>query len=378
MNSRLVDLSNAGVSIWLDDLSRERLRSGKLAQAVADSSIVGVTTNPTIFAAALSQGDQYEEQVTQLAAAATSVEDAIDALTCADVADACDVLADTYAATDGYDGRVSIEVPPRLAHDAQGTVEYARKLHAAIDRPGVLIKIPATEAGLDAITHVVAEGISVNVTLIFALSRYRRVVEAYISGLERAREAGHDISTIHSVASIFVSRVDSEYDARLNAIGTPEALELRGHAGLANCRLAHRIAGEQFASERFRVLAAAGAHRQRPLWASTGTKNPDYSDTMYVTGLVTPGTVNTMPEATLAAFADHGEVEGDTVVGTYVESDSALDALSELGIDYAEVMEKLEAEGLSKFEASWDELVQSVTDQLDAASAAAGSMKQVN
>ncbi|MYM19167.1 transaldolase [Brevibacterium sp. 5221] len=367
MSAPLEQLSAAGVSVWLDDLSRSRLASGGLAQAIADTSVVGVTTNPTIFAAALRDGGAYAEQVAQLAAEGGSVDAAIDAVTCADVGQACDVLRPVYDRTDGADGRVSIEVPPHLARDAEGTVEYACRLVRAIDRPGTMIKIPATEEGLDAITRVVAEGISVNVTLIFALGRYRRVVEAYINGLERAREAGHDISQIHSVASIFVSRVDTEFDRRLEEIGTPEALALRGRAGLANCRLAHRIAGEQFDSERFRVLAAAGARRQRPLWASTGTKNPAYPDTMYVTGLVTEGCVNTMPEATLRAFADHGEVHGDTVVDGYAQADEDLDALSRLGIDYAQAMDRLEAEGLEKFEASWDELAGSVGEQLAAA-----------
>ncbi len=376
MSSPLQDLSNAGVSIWLDDLSRSRLESGSLAAAIADTSVVGVTTNPTIFATALADGGAYAAQIAQLAADGTPVDAAIDAITCADVAAACDAFADVYAATDGYDGRVSIEVPPHLARDTEGTVDYAVKLAKAIDRPNVMIKIPATEEGLDAITRVIAQGISVNVTLIFALGRYRRVVEAYINGLERAREAGHDISQIHSVASIFVSRVDTEFDKRLEQIGTPEALELRGRAGLANCRIANRIAGEQFDTERFHVLAAAGARKQRPLWASTGVKNPAYPDTMYVEGLVTDGVVNTMPEATLHAFADHGKVHGDTVTGAYAQADEDLDALSRIGIDYAEVMEQLEAEGLAKFDASWSELVDSVTDQLHSAEgAAAGQQK---
>ncbi|MCQ9366826.1 transaldolase [Brevibacterium sp. 50QC2O2] len=362
--SALQELSTAGVSIWLDDLSRSRLSSGELARAVDEQSIVGVTTNPTIFAGALADSDAYAEQVGRLAASDASLEDAIDALTCADVAAACDVLRPVYDATAGQDGRVSIEVPPGLARDTEGTIAYAKKLWKIIDRPNAMIKIPATQEGLTAITQVVAAGISVNVTLIFALGRYRRVVEAYINGLERAKEAGFDISQIHSVASIFVSRVDTEVDGRLEAIGTPEALELRGRAGLANCRLAHRIAVEQFSSERFHVLAAAGANQQRPLWASTGVKNPAYPDTMYVSELVAAGTVNTMPEKTLLAFADHGEVHGDTVSGGYAQADADLDALAGVGVDYAEVMDKLEAEGLEKFDASWDELVAGVSQQL--------------
>lgn len=362
--SALNELSEAGVSIWLDDLSRARIESGSLARSITEQSVVGVTTNPTIFAKALSDGSAYAQQVAQLAAGGSSVDDAIDELTTTDVAAACDVLADVNSATNGQDGRVSIEVPPQLARDTEGTIAYAKKLAAKVDRSNVMIKIPATEEGLTAITQVIAAGISVNVTLIFALGRYRRVVEAYVNGLERALEAGIDITTIHSVASIFVSRVDTEIDKRLGAIGGDAALALRGKAGIANCRLAHRIAIEQFSTERFHVLAASGANQQRPLWASTGVKNPDYPDTMYVTELVTPGTVNTMPEATLEAFADHGEVRGDTVSGAYEQADADLDALAHVGIDYADAMEQLEREGLQKFQDSWDELVASVSTQL--------------
>lgn len=357
-------LSTNGVSIWLDDLSRTRIESGSLAKSVAEDSVVGVTTNPTIFAAALAEGSGYEDQLSELKASGTSTEDAVDALTVRDVQLACDILKPVYDATGGRDGRVSIEVPPTLAHDAEGTAECARKLHRMIDRPGVMIKIPATPEGLRAITAVTAEGISVNVTLIFSLDRYRRVVEAYINGLERAREAGHDLSTIHSVASIFVSRVDTEVDNRLENIGTDAALTLRGKAGIANCRAAYRIAEEQFSSERFAVLEAAGANRQRPLWASTGTKNPEYRDTLYVEELTAPGTVNTMPEKTLRAYADHGEDKGDTVTGTAAEASSVLDAMAAAGIDYADVMRVLEEEGLQKFDDSWAELVQTVEEGL--------------
>lgn len=369
MSTNLEALSAAGVSIWLDDLSRSRIESGNLGELMANSSVVGVTTNPTIFASALKSGAGYEAQVAELAAAGVDTETAIDALTTTDVAKACDLFADTYRASGGADGRVSIEVPPHLAHDADGTVEYAKKLHAQIDRENVLIKIPATEEGLRAITRTIAEGISVNVTLIFSLSRYRQVVEAYVNGLERAREAGHDLATIHSVASIFVSRVDSEIDKRLDAIGSEDALALRGKAGLANCRLAFEVATEVFDNERWEVLAAAGAHKQRPLWASTGVKNPAYPDTLYVTELVAPDVVNTMPEATLKAFADHGEVEGDKVTGTEKDANAVLDELARLGVDYADVMNVLETEGLQKFDASWAELVASVEQQLAGARA---------
>jgi transaldolase len=369
MNDRLARLSKAGVSVWLDDLSRSRISSGNLASLVTDLGVVGVTTNPTIFAKALSDSDTYADQVTELARGGASVAEAIDALTTRDVAQAADVLAPVHEATRGYDGRVSIEVPPSVARDTDATVAYAKQLWALIDRPNVMIKIPATLEGLPAITQVVAAGISVNVTLIFALGRYRKVVEAYLSGLERAREAGIDLSLIHSVASIFVSRVDSEVDRRLDDLGTPEALRLRGAAGLANCRLAYQIAEQLFSSERFEVLEAAGANRQRPLWASTGTKNPEYPDTLYVSELVAEGCVNTMPEATLKAFADHGEVEGDTISDRYEAADEVFDALAVLGVDYAEVMERLEDEGLQKFDASWSELVQTVGTQLKGAGA---------
>lgn len=366
-NNNLRALSQAGVSVWLDDLSRTRITSGSLQRAIDTQSVVGVTTNPTIFAAALASTG-YAEALAQLAHEGTDVNTAIDLLTTEDVAAACDVLAPIYEATGGKDGRVSIEVPPHLAHDTEGTVEYAQKLHSLVNRPGVMIKIPATQEGLLAITRVIAKGISVNVTLIFALDRYRKVVEAYVNGLERAREAGHDIAQIRSVASIFVSRVDTEVDKRIDALvatGGHDALaELKGKAGLANCHLAHRIASEIFDSERFTVLAAAGAHTQRPLWASTGTKNPAYPDTMYVEGLITADTVNTMPEKTLEAFADHGQVPGDTVVDHYTQADATIDALSEVGINYADVMDTLEAEGLKKFDASWAELVTTVTRAL--------------
>lgn len=363
-NAPLAELSAAGVSVWLDDLSRTRLESGSLAELVETRSIVGVTTNPTIFASAIASDAAYTEQTDELARAGVSPEEAIDALTVADVRAACDLLEPVWQRTDGADGRVSLEVPPSLAHDGEGTIEAASRLAAAVDRPNVMIKIPATEEGVFAIPRVMERGISVNVTLIFSLDQYRKVVEAYLSGLERAREAGVDLSTLHSVASVFVSRIDAEVDARLASIGTEQASGLRGEAGLANCRLTHRVRSQVFDSERFRVLEAAGARAQRLLWASTGTKDPSYPDTMYVTGLVTPDTVNTMPEKTLDAFADHGTVGGDSMPGTYVAADAHFDSLSGLGIDYADVMDKLEREGLEKFSASWDELVATVAGRL--------------
>ncbi|WP_229054141.1 transaldolase [Aeromicrobium sp. Leaf350] len=362
MNARLQALSDAGVSIWLDDLSRERLASGNLAELVAESSVVGVTTNPTIFAAALANGERYAAQVAELKAAGTAVDDTIFELTTTDVQEACDVLRPVYESTDGVDGRVSIEVDPGAARDTDSTVALAQKLWARVDRPNLLIKIPATEEGLPAIAATIAKGISVNVTLIFAIERYGAVMDAYLYGLEQAAAEGRDLSTIHSVASFFISRVDSEVDARL-----PEDSPLRGKAGLANARLAYAAYAEVFGGERFAALAQQGARPQRPLWASTGVKNPDLPDTLYLSDLVVAGTVNTVPEKTLQAFADHGEVRGDTVTGTEAESQQVIDQLAEAGIDYDEVVKKLEDEGLQKFDDSWAELVQTVSDALDEA-----------
>ncbi len=366
-NANLAALSAAGVSVWLDDLSRERLQTGNLADLIATKSVVGVTTNPSIFQAALSKGHAYDDQVNELAARGADVDATIRTVTTDDVRNACDVLAKVYEATDGVDGRVSIEVDPRLAHDTDKTVLQAIELWKIVDRPNLLIKIPATLAGLPAITAVIAEGISVNVTLIFSVERHRAVIDAYLAGLEKAKQAGHDLSKIHSVASFFVSRVDTEIDARLEKIGSPEALDLRGQAGVANARLAYAAYEELFGGERFAALAAAGARAQRPLWASTGVKNPDYSDTLYVTELVAPNTVNTMPEKTLEAVADHGVVTGDTVSGTAEAAQGVFDALVAVGIDKDDVFIALEEEGVEKFEKSWAELLEATQGQLDAA-----------
>jgi transaldolase len=368
MNERLKALADAGVSIWLDDLSRERITSGNLADLVSNFSVTGVTTNPTIFAAALSQEHFYDDQIRELAAREAELHDAIKELTTNDVRDACDIMAATHAATNGVDGRVSIEVDPDLANETDATTAQATDLWKVVDRPNVLIKIPATKAGLPSITTVTAEGVSVNVTLIFALERYRAVIDAYMTGLEQAAAVGHDLSKIHSVASFFVSRVDTEIDKRLEAIGSDEAL--RGKAAIANARLAYALYEEEFSSERFAALEAKGANRQRPLWASTGVKNPDYSDTMYITELVVPNTVNTMPEKTMMAFADHGEVRGDMVTGTKAEAQQVLDDLERVGISYDDVVDVLEKEGVEKFEASWNELVVDVEQELEAAKAA--------
>lgn len=367
-NPNLAALSAAGVSVWLDDLSRDRLTTGNLAELIATRSVVGITTNPTIFQKALAEGDSYEAQLTELAGRGADVDAAIRTATTDDVRQACDVLRPQWEASGGADGRVSIEVDPRLAHETDKTVAQAVELWKIVDRPNLFIKIPATEAGLPAITATLAEGISVNVTLIFSVERYRGVTEAFLAGMEAARAAGHDLGSLESVASFFVSRVDTEIDARLEKIGTPEALALRGKAGVANARLAYAAYREVFESgERFAALAKAGARVQRPLWASTGVKNPDYPDTLYVTELVAPQTVNTMPEKTIEAVADHGTITGDTVTGTEKAAAAVFDELAEVGIDVADVFAVLEREGVQKFEASWSELADEVAAHLDAA-----------
>ncbi|WP_043499721.1 transaldolase [Georgenia sp. SUBG003] len=357
---RLGSLSELGVSVWLDDLSRERLTGGGLRALVDEKHVVGVTTNPTIFAGALSKGDSYDEQMATLARQGASVDEAVLAVTTDDVRHACDLLRDVYDATGGEDGRVSIEVDPRLAKDTDRTIEQARVLWQTVDRPNLFVKIPATMEGLPAITQAISEGVSVNVTLIFSLDRYRAVAAAYLDGLERAHAAGIDLSGIRSVASFFVSRVDAEIDARLDAIGTEEAKALRGRAGVANARLAFEAYEEIFSTPRWEELAAAGAHPQRPLWASTGVKDPAYPDTMYVDELVVDGVVNTMPEKTLQAVADHSELRGDTVHGTYAESRHLLDELERVGVSYTDVVQVLEDEGVEKFEKSWAELLETV------------------
>jgi transaldolase len=367
-NPNLEALSAAGVSVWLDDLSRERLQTGNLQNLIDTRSIVGVTTNPSIFQAALSKGTAYDGQVSELAERGADVDATIRTVTTDDVRNACDVLAKQYEASDGVDGRVSIEVDPRLAHDTDKTILQAIELWKIVDRPNVLIKIPATLAGLPAITAVIAEGISVNVTLIFSVERHIAVMDAYLAGLEKAKEAGHDLSRIHSVASFFVSRVDTEIDARLDKIGSEAALALRGKAGVANARLAYKAYEDVFVGgARFDALKGDGARVQRPLWASTGVKNPDYSDTMYVTELVAPNTVNTMPEKTLEAVADHGVISGDTVTGTADSAQAVFDELSAVGIDLVDVFKVLEDEGVDKFEKSWSELLEATQGQLDAA-----------
>ncbi len=364
---RLAQLSEAGVSIWLDDLSRERLNTGNLAGLVRDKHVVGVTTNPTIFANAMSKGEAYDEQTRELAARGADVEATIRELTTTDVRNAADLFRDVYNATNGVDGRVSIEVDPRLAKDSDKTVAEAKDLWKTVDRPNVLIKIPATEEGLPAITATLAEGISVNVTLIFSVERYENVIKAFFAGLEQAKANGHDLRGIHSVASFFVSRVDTEIDKRLNAIGTDEAKALLGQAAVANARLAYAAFEKLFATDRWKALAADGANAQRPLWASTGVKDPNYSPTLYVDQLVVRDTVNTMPEKTLDAVAEHAEITGDQVTGRGAEAQAVFDKLEAVGIDITDVFLTLETEGVEKFEKSWTELLETVTGQLEQA-----------
>jgi transaldolase len=368
MPNPLIELSRAGVAVWLDDLSRERLRSGNLAELVRDKQVVGVTTNPSIFQKALSDGAAYDDQVRDLALRGTDVGEAVHLLTAYDVRWACDVLREVYDRTGGVDGRVSIEVDPRLSHDADRTVAEARGLWWLVDRPNLFIKIPATVEGLQAITRTLAEGISVNVTLIFSLKRYDAVMDAFLAGMERARDNGHDLTAIGSVASFFVSRVDTEVDKRLG-----EGHPLRSKAALANARLAFSHYEQAFASDRWKALESAGARPQRPLWASTGVKDAALPDTLYVTDLVAPGTVNTMPEKTLQAVYDHGKVTGDTITGAYAEAQQVLDDLRSAGVNYDDVVRLLEKEGLSTFEEAWTALTRGVNDQLAKAGASGNS-----
>ncbi len=367
MTDALAQLSDAGVSIWLDDISRERLRTGNLQELVDGKHVVGVTSNPTIFQKALEKGEAYDEQARDLALRKTDTDEAIRYFMAYDIRWACDVLKPVYEASGGADGRVSIEVDPRLAHDSDRTTAEAKALWWLVDRPNALIKIPATKEGLPSITKTTAAGISVNVTLIFGLDRYDKVMDAYLTGLEQAKQDGHDLSTIYSVASFFVSRVDTEIDKRLDKIGSDEAKALKGKAAIANARLAYERYEKVIASDRWKALAEAGANVQRPLWASTGVKDPAYDDTMYVVDLVAPDTVNTMPEATLDAVADHGQVSGDTIAGTYDAARTVIDDLAGLGIEYDDVIEVLESEGVQKFEDSYAQLADSVKSQLAAA-----------
>jgi transaldolase len=363
----LAQLSAAGVSVWLDDISRQRLTTGNLAGLIRDKHVVGVTSNPTIFAHALASGSAYDGQLADLETRGVGLEEAARAITTYDIRWACDVLRPVYDATSGVDGRVSIEVDPRIARDAAKTIAEARALWWLVDRPNLFIKIPATEQGLPAITQCLSEGISINVTLIFALERYGQVMDAFLTGMERAGQAGHDLATIESVASFFVSRVDTEVDRRLDKIGTPEAAALRGKAAIANARLAYELYEERFSTPRWEALRQAGARPQRPLWASTSTKDPEFPDTMYVEELVAPGTVNTMPEATMHAMADHGTVRGNTASSGYDQARQVFADLEALGIGYQDVVTVLEDEGVAKFAASWQEMLETISTQLAAA-----------
>ena len=364
MSTALRALSEAGVAIWLDDLSRQRLASGNLRELISDKHVVGVTSNPTIFAAAVADADVYAEQVRGLVERGASVDEAVREITIADVQQACDVFSGTWERTGGVDGRVSLEVDPRLARDSEGTAASAAELWKTVDRPNLMIKIPATPEGLPAITRSLGDGISVNVTLIFSVERYRQVMDAFLDGMEQARANGFDLATITSVASFFVSRVDAEVDRRLEQIGTDDARALRGQAAIANARLAYAAHQEVCAGVRWASLEEEGARPQRPLWASTGVKNPDYPDTLYVRELIAPNVVNTMPAKTLAAFDDHGDVPGDRISGTGEQARETFDDLAAAGVDMADVFAVLEREGVEKFVASWTELGETVDGQL--------------
>lgn len=369
MNDPLTALAEAGVSIWLDDLSRDRLTSGSLAELAAHDHVTGVTTNPTIFAKSISDGHAYDDQMRDLAARGVGADEALRALTTFDVRSACDVLRPVYDKTDGVDGRVSIEVDPRYAHDTAATVAEARALWWAVDRPNLFVKIPASREGIPAITQCLAEGISINVTLIFSLDRYGEVVTAFLDGMEQAQRAGHELSRLGSVASFFVSRVDTEIDARLDKIGTAAAADLRGKAAIANARLAYEHFVQTFSTPRWHALHGAGAHPQRPLWASTSTKDPQYADTRYVVDLVAPGVVNTMPEPTLRAVADHGRIPNASLRDTYAEAHQVIDELDHVGVSYQDVVQQLEDDGIRAFEASWVHLREKLGTTLQASSA---------
>lgn len=367
MADNLAKLSAAGVAVWLDDISRERLAGGGLDRLRTEQHVVGVTSNPTIFAAALAGSSLYAEQLHELAVRKVTVDEAARMITTYDVRWACDVMRPAFDASRGTDGRVSIEVDPRLAMETDATIAEAKQLWWLVDRENLFIKIPATVPGLPAITATLAAGISVNVTLIFSLERYRAVMDAWLAGLEQAQANGHDLSKIESVASFFVSRVDTEVDKRLDKIGTPEALELKGKAAVANARLAYQAYLEVAGGPRWAALKAAGARPQRPLWASTGTKNPDYSDTLYVDELVAAGTVNTMPEKTMHAADDHATVSGDTVTPHFADAQQVMDQLAAVGVDFDDVDDVLEREGVEKFAVSWTELLDGITKKLETA-----------
>jgi len=367
-NETLAALYEAGVSIWIDDLDRHRIESGNLQELIDTKSVVGVTTNPSIFEKAMTSGlAEYQPQLAELASAGASTEEAVRALTVHDVTAACEIMHPVWQKSGHVDGRVSLEVDPRLANDTEGTFAQAKELWSIVNRPNLMIKIPATKAGLPAITETLAAGISVNVTLIFSETRYVEVLEAWLAGLEKAAENGHDLSLIESVASFFVSRVDTLIDKELDALGTPEAAAVRGKAAIANAHLAWQAFLDVTAGQRWLDLQSKGAHVQRPLWASTGVKDPAYDDTRYVVELVAPNTVNTMPEATMNAVADHGVLRGDTVTGTADAARKVWADLAELGISADEVFAELETDGVNKFITAWEQLLASIETALQGA-----------
>jgi len=353
----VAEVANGGTSIWLDDLSRAKISgtdSHSLPSRISQSGVVGVTTNPSIFGAAIAGAKEYAADIAAMKNA--TVDEVVKKLTTDDVRSACDLFKDIYSATKGVDGRVSIEVDPRLAHDTEVTIAQGKELWSIIDRPNLMIKVPATIEGLPAITALIAAGISVNVTLIFSVKRYGAVIDAYMSGIEQATNPGH----VHSVASFFVSRIDSAVDALLKKDGSQAAAALLGKAAIANAHLAYQLFEEKFSSQRWSKQVERGALRQRPLWASTGVKDPTYDDTRYVVELIAPDTVNTMPQATLDAVIDHGVVRGDTITANYAAAVDVFKALSALNISLDGVTTELEIDGVKKFAQAWNELLENV------------------
>ena len=351
------EVSAAGTSIWLDDLSRAKISgtdAHSLPARIASSGVVGVTTNPSIFSAAISGAAEYSADIAALQG--STVDEVVKKLTTDDVRQACDLFTEIYTSTNGVDGRVSIEVDPRLAHDTAGTIAAGKELWKIIDRPNVMIKVPATIEGLPAITELIAAGISVNVTLIFSVKRYGQVIDAYMQGIERCENP----ATVHSVASFFISRIDSSVDALLKANGSTEATALLGKAAIANAHLAYQLFEEKFSSSKWQALETKSANKQRPLWASTGVKDPAYPDTQYVVELIAPETVNTMPQSTLDALIDHGIIRGNTISGKYADAVEVLKGLSSLGISLDQVTTELEIDGVKKFAQAWNELLENV------------------
>jgi len=360
-DSNLHGLAAAGVSIWSDQISKSMLDSGELARRIVEDVVTGVTSNPTIFAGAIVGSSDYDELLRDLKSANVSTEEIAKTLMATDLKRACDELVGVFESTNGTDGFVSVEVAPTLAGETEASVAEARDWVKQIDRPNLLVKIPATPEGIPAIRRLLAEGISVNITLIFSLERYGDVMDAYLGGLEDYHASGGDPSKVASVASFFVSRVDTETDKRLEEIGTPEALALRGITAIANARVAYGLFLEQFGSERYRALSEKGARVQKPLWASTSTKNPDYPDLLYVDNLVASNTVNTMPLETIDAYQDHGSPSPSPFTETDIEKAKAdLDRLADVGVDYDDVVQVLEDEGVDKFTKSWLELLEDI------------------